>query len=442
MSTEIAERLAEFITKTKLEDVPKEAVEFTKCLALKTVAGILAGSAVPSGKKMAEFVRKRKHVPEVGVMGHAFKTSLWDAVLANAVFAHASELEDDRFNGGVSWDITVFPVTLALAERNNLSGKQLLEASVVGLEVHCRTCRFPTEHLGLVVTPGAIGPAAAAAKAMGLSAAQTFCALGIAMSAAPVSLLNFGTDAHFFESAIQSVHGLMAGELAGAGMSGNPEIGRYLSILLGKERVRREAIIENLGTKWLLRDIWVKKYPCCFGTHRQIDALLELMKEYDLSYEQIEETEVHVCRPDRILDRPAPKTLGDLQFSFQHVLAAAMIDRDVNLGHFIPEMISDKNLQEARAKVKIIFHDDWSSAMLAAPIMIVLKLKDGRQLSRERKVPIGSPGEPLTVEQIKDLYRKFTRGILSQEQIESTADSILNLEKLSDVKALMGAFAL
>ena len=73
---EIITRLMEFATETKYEDIPKEVVEFTKGLTLKTVAGTLVGSSKPSGRKMARFIRGRKLPEDVGVIGCGFKTSL------------------------------------------------------------------------------------------------------------------------------------------------------------------------------------------------------------------------------------------------------------------------------------------------------------------------------------------------------------------------------
>lgn len=439
MSTKIEDQLVDFIIRTKLENVPEETVNFTKGLILKTISGILAGSTMPTGKKMAKFVREQGQKKNVGLMGHGTKTSLWSAVLTHTMFAHASELEDDRFGsrGGTSWDITVLPVTLGLAEKNRLSGKKLLEASIVGLEIHCRTCAFPTEHLGFQLVPGAFGPAAGAAKALGLDEIQTRFALGLAMSSAPLSFLNFGTDAHYFESSIHSLHGLMAVELAVAGMDGNPEIGRYLTYFLGKENVDPEEITRNLGVEWRLQEIWVKKYPCCFGAHRQIDGLLELMREHNLSEEQIKEVEVHISRVDRVLDRPHPETLGDLQFSFQHILSAAMIDRDVNLSHFTDERVNDPCFAEARGKVKVTVHRDWPTGTMQSEALIVLELKDGRRLSRKRQYAIGAPQEPIAVEQFRSLYQKFTQGILPKEHIEKTANCIMDLENLENTNNLM-----
>lgn len=392
---------------------------------------------MPSSRKMTKIIKDRKLPEEVGVIGCSFKTSLWEAIFSNAFLAHASELEDDSFNGGVSWDITVVPLLFPLAQHLRLSGKALTEALAVGIEVHARTCIFPTEHLGIVLVPGAVGPAAAAARALGLGVEETASALGLAMSGVAVAIPNFGTDSHYFESALQSFQGIMAAEMAKEGMSSNPDIATYLSNLLGKEKVVSDKIVEDLGEKWFLRNIWIKKYPCCFLTHRHIDILLELRKQKDISYEEVEKIEVHISPSDEICNRPEVNTLGDLQFSYQHILGSAMLDGDVNFSHIESDILVNPRYKEARSKVEVIVHPDWSTLYMAEPALVTVKTKDGREFSGERRYPIGSPKEPLAMEQFGELYSKFTRGILSEEQIEKTAEALLNLEKLNDVEELM-----
>ncbi len=434
MEKEVGTLLAEFAVETKYEDIPEEVLEFTKGLTLKTVAGMLAGSVKPSGQKMAGCIRDQKLSEEVGIIGSGSKTSLWEAVFLHAFFAHASELEDDRFNGGVSWDITVIPLLFPLAEKLRLSGKKLMEALVVGLEVHTRSCLFSAEHLGMVLVPGAVGPAVGAGRALGLGVREMAQALGLGMSGVPLSIQSFGTDAHYLESALHSLQGMMAADMAKFGMTGNPDIGTYLSNYLGKDKVAPEKMVEDLGKRWVLREIWVKKYPCCFLLHRQIDSIIELRKEHNLAYEEVAAIEAHTSPADEICDRSEPKTEGDLQFSFQHVLAAAMLDGDVTLEHISDAAISDPRLMEARSKVKFILHPDWSGDILKAPDPVVIKMKDGREFSRERKYPIGHPKEPLSHEQFIELYSKFTRGILPEKAIVTTAETIFNLETLKNVK--------
>ncbi len=377
--------------------------------------------------------------PEATVVGGNFRTSLWEAAFLNAFSAHAGELEDDSFNteGGSSWDIGVIPPLLSLVQGLRLSGKTLMEALVVGLEVHVRTCLSPTTQIGYGVFPAAIGPAVGAARVLGLNKEQTMSAIGLALSTVPLSMINLGTDAHFYESAFQSLHGLVSAEMAKEGMSSNPDIVTYLTRLLGEEKVHPEKMIEGLGTKWLLETIWIKKYPCCWVQHRQLDIFFELRKQYGFSYEDVDTIEVHTSPFDEILNRPDPKTEGDLQFSFYHTLGTALLDGDVNLKHFNRNIIADPRYKESRSKVKVILHSDRSNVLMEAPAELVIRTRDGRTFSGRRQYPIGSPKEPLTTEQVKGLYGKFTAGFLSPEKIRKTVEAISNLENLDNIEGLM-----
>ncbi len=433
MSTEIVQRLAEFSTRTRLEEIPQGTVEFTKGLCLKTVAGMLRGSGMPAGLKAVRSGRERAHAPEAGVIGGGYKTSLWNAVLNNAFFAHASELEDDRFGGlGTCWDITVLPVTFTFAEKLRLSGRELMEQSAIALEVHARTCIFfPQGYLGMTVVPGAMGPAAAAARALGLDVPQTVSALGLSMSAAPVAYVSFGTDSHYFESAMQTLQGLIAAELAQHGATSNADIVTFMSNIIGKEKVKPEKFLENLGAEWMLNAIWIKKYPCCFYQHRYLDALLEVIAAEKLTYDQIERVTVHISDVERICDRPDPQTWNDLQFSFQHTHGSAMLDGDVNFSHISEEARVDPRIREARRKVEVVFHPEWvSTYAMGTPGRLDVRLKDGRKLSRERNHIIGSPEEPLSLEQFRALFIKFTRDVLPEKEMHWVADALVNLEKL------------
>lgn len=440
-NTAIAMELARFAVSTKYEDIPREVVEFTKGLTMKTVAAMLAGSALPQARKVTKLIKERRLPGDVGVVGSGFNTSRWEAVFLNAYLAHNSELEDDRFGeGGVSWDITVIPLLLSLAQNLRLSGKALMEALAVGLEVHSRTCLFPATHLGIAIFPGAIGPAAAAARALGLNAEQTAAAMGHALQGHSTTRLNLGMDAHYFESALQSLQGMMAADLAQVGMGSNPDLGTYLTGVLGKDRVVPQKMVQDLGRRWMFADIAIKKYPCCFMQHRQVDLLLELKQKHSLTYDQVEAIEVHACPLEEPCNRPEPRTLSQLQFSFQHILGSALLDGDIDLRHTTSMAIAeDPRYKEARSKVKVIMHPDWTNVRITwdSPARVTIKTKDGKEFSGERTFSIGSPEEPLTMEQFQGLYAKFSRGVLSQKQIQHTAQEILHLEQLNDIQELM-----
>ena len=146
MEKEIAQQLAEFSIQTRYEDIPKEVIDFTKGLTLKTVAGMVAGATKPSSRKMAGLIRDQNLPEGVGVLGSGFRTSLWESVFLNAYFAHAIELEDDRFGGGISWDITVIPLLFPLCKPDMLS---FVIAQRRSLFVYSRAIAFDWEECDL-----------------------------------------------------------------------------------------------------------------------------------------------------------------------------------------------------------------------------------------------------------------------------------------------------
>ena len=397
---------------------------------------------------MANVIRRQKFPKEVQILGGGFRTSMWMGVLLNGYFSHASELEDDRYVYGISWDITLVPLLLSMAEKLGLSGKKFIEALSVGLEVHVRTCSYSADHLGLYLIPGAAGPAIGAAKALGLGKKETAAAFGLGMSGVPLSMTSLGTDAHYFESALMSLQGVIAAEMAQEGLSGNPDVATYLTNYLGKDKVDPRKMVEDLGKRWIFREIQIKKYPCCIALHRQIDLVLELKEKHNLSINDVEYIEVRSRRKgDQRCNRPEPKSENDLQFSFQHTLAAAMLDGDVSLGHFTPEAVADPRLTEARSRVKFIpAPDDLSvdslgDALSDTPAHVVIKTKDGRTFEKQKQYALGHFMDPLTKEQFEELYRKFTRDVLPEKNILESAEAILNLEKIKNVKDVLKMLA-
>ena len=439
----MADAFARFITETKYKDIPLETVRFAKELTLKNIAGMLAGSTVPTSKKIIKYVKERAGSPEAGIIGCGFRAFTENAALANGYFAHASELEDDQFPGGGVSDITVWPVIISLAEKLKLSGKDIILATVVGTEVQNRLAYYAsagTDGIGIVGLPfyGIFGATVTAAKALELDYEETKDALGIAMTQGLGYMHTWGTDTHFFESATVCRNGITVALLAKDGMDSNPDFEKWLTTLVGEGKIEMEKIIEGLGGKpFFIHNIWVKKYPCCFFTHRYIDALDILLKEQNLRYEDVERVEVYIGPLDWIVDRPEPKTLGDSKFSLQHVLAALMIEQDIGMDTFTEEKIADSKFKEARSKVRVIVDQQRPRRYMSGIARVDVFTKDGKKFTKEMEQSIGGPKLPLTTEQSVDLYKKYASVALSEDQVKQTADIILNLENKRDIMELM-----
>ncbi|MBS1843131.1 MAG: MmgE/PrpD family protein [Actinobacteria bacterium] len=434
----VASRLARFSAGVSYDDLPASAVEFAKALILKIVAGEVGGSHTPSAQKLGSLVRDRSLPGEAGVVGQGYRTSLWDATLMNVFSGHCSELEDVAHSpGGVSWDISVIPLVLTMGERLHLSGKAVIEAVAAGLEVSYRTCLpFDSTPVGMVLPPtAAMGTAAAAAHAYGLDAELTESAMGFGLSSAGMAEVSMGTDAHFFESALHAYQALMGTEMARAGMSSNPDLTGFSGLI--PKGMELDDAVAGLGEHWLFEEIWIKKHPLCFLVHRQTDAMAEICATEGLTADDIEDVEVYTGPGDASCDRPHPRTVGDMQFSFQHALGVAMLRGSVGLADLLPEAADDPEIERARQKVHVTIDESIPfNVSLAEPTKVTVKTRDGREIERELLLARGSPDQPLSKPEHEELYRRFATGPLSEAVVEDTMATIFSLETVDDIAEL------
>lgn len=439
------DNLVDFIVNTGYNDIPEETLNFTKQLSMKTIAGMVAGSVQPTGRKMVNYTATRSsEKSEAGVIGCGFQTSLTDAILANATFAHASELEDDMIDserGVSSWDITTFPVTFTLAERYRLSGKEFLTASAVGLEVLTRLSLSPNKgpKSDIPLQSASMGAAAAAAKAMRLDKEAVSNSLGLASGGGFVFTPLTGTEAHYLDSAFQCTRGFRAAELAKDGFTGELHIDELFTALYGDDAIPADEVVAELGEEWLFRNIGIKKYPCCFFTHKYLDLLNELVAEADAAPADIESIHATTGAVEaNLIDIPDPKTAEDAKFSLQHLLGAALVEGDVNYGQVSEESLTEPAYVDARSKVSVSVGSE-TDVPFSEPARITLELTSGDTINGEREHMIGSPQEPLSEEDHLELYRKFTKAALNQETIEATETQIADMENLQDLQKLSEA---
>jgi len=441
--------LSEFIAGTRFHNIPEDVIEFTKMIMMKTVAGMLYGSTVRPSKKFMRFSKTGKD--EAGVIGCGFRTSTEAAALINGVFAHAAELEDDCFptdefpGTGATADISVFPIIFPLADAHKLSGEEVLEASVLACEVMNRIGHHGVgvgnkviESLGFTSLPfyGVIGSVVAAAKALNLNLEQIRNALGLAIGTSSGFIVNFGTDAHYYESAIAGYNGVMAAYLAKEGCTGNPDIEKWLSNLVGAGKGEVSKMSSDLGERWYTKHFWIKKYPVCFLTHRHLDIIGRLIREGKVKPDQVEWIETEVGPVDATIDRPEPKDLEDAKFSMQHVVACLMLDGEVGVDTISWRKIEGEKYKEFRKRVRVKVHEEWPKTFMSGVGRVTILLKNGQKIIEEMDQVIGGPKYPLKAEDFAKLYEKFAGAVLNKTQIERSAEILLDIEKQRDLKEL------
>ena len=130
--------LIEFITGFRFEDLPEEVVETAKMSVLDTVGVALYGSKTKSSLAVAEFVNECRGVAESAVWGHGWRTSAPYAALVNGTSAHGIEMDDHGGVFNIHCSPAVVSAALAIWEKTQSNGKDVIAAVVAGYEVAYR----------------------------------------------------------------------------------------------------------------------------------------------------------------------------------------------------------------------------------------------------------------------------------------------------------------
>src|ERR1051325_6150530 len=84
------------------------------------------------------YVKTRGGTAEASIPTTNIRTSAVNAALANGMFAHADETDDFEPITKAHPGCAVVPAALALAERDDRSGTELIRAVALGYDVCCR----------------------------------------------------------------------------------------------------------------------------------------------------------------------------------------------------------------------------------------------------------------------------------------------------------------
>ena len=445
----VTEKLARFIVGTDYEDIPQEAIGIAKAAMLDCLGTTLAGSAEPAGEIIAQFVKEMGGEPRAGVVGHGFRTAPPNAALANGTMGHA--LDYDDVGGPIGHPtVVLLPGLLALGEGLKSSGKELLEAYVVGYEVGSKIgMGIGGQHYAQgwhsTATLGTMASAAACAKLLKLDVEKIRLTLGLAASQAAGTRANFGTMTKPFHAGNAARVGVTSALLAKSGFSADENILEadmgFAALYSAGGAYDVGRMIEGLGNPFhiLSPGLTFKFYPACFESHRTLDALLYLVEKHDLSPDMVESIE---CRAHpmilQILIHSQPKTGLEGKFSMQYTLTAALFDRKVDLETFTTEKVLKPELQAFFGKVRMNIDPEVNRSQVAGgPDNVTVKLKDGREYFQRVEWPKGHPRNPLTREELYHKFRNCAQVVLQQGDIEKALQMMENLEDLGDVSTLM-----
>jgi 2-methylcitrate dehydratase PrpD len=416
--------VAEFVLNTTYEEIPAEVIELGKKSILDGFGLALAGSVAKSGGL------SRKYIQSLGlcdgksiVIGTSLKAAPRFAAFANGVSIHADDFDDtqlavakDRVYGLlVHPTAPVLPPAFAIGEEKKASGKDLMLAYHVGVEVETKIAeaispRHYEDGFHSTGTCGTFGSAAACARLRGLDFAHTLNAFGIAAAQAAGLRENFGTMTKPFHAGHAAENGVIATDLAGIGWTAAEQIleaPRGFFHAYGGS-YDPAAILNKLGKPWTFASpgISLKPYPSGSLTHPAMGAVLRLIQENNVTPDQVEKVDVgtnHNMPNALIYHRPQTGLEG--KFSMEFCIAILILERRAVLGQFTDATVKRPDVQGMIRRINFYVDPEAEAAGFdKMTSLIKIHLKDGRILSGRADFAKGSPADPMSFD---ETARKF-----------------------------------
>ena len=439
----------------KYEGLPSEVSEASKKQVMDLLGVSVRGASQPGVKELIEIIEDWGGKEESSIIGKRRKVPAPHAAQVNATMAHAMDFDDVHEHAIIHPGVSVIPTCIAVAERKGkVSGKQVIEATALGVDMICRLAAATTPGESPIATGwhltsvyGYLVSAAVAAKVIGLDEAGMINAMGIAyhQSAGNGQCVKDGALTKRLGPGFSVKGGITSALMAEKGVTGarnilEGEMGLYRVYFQGKYDPR--ILTDGLGTFFEGVNVAIKPYPCCRGVHPSIDAALDLAKKYDLPGESIKKIKIAVtedinfllCSP--LAAKCNPRNPVDAQFSIPWGVSTALHKKHVLLEDFTWEAITDRAVTDIANKIEIQVDDTLKKGETIYAARIEVETTRGETFSGQVDDPLGSLERPMSFDDCTMKFKECTKK-LPAENVNRAIDLIVGLEQIEDIGELL-----
>jgi len=447
--------LARFSSRLEYAALPSRVVDKTKWIILDSLGNILGAATLAFGQTMAAFAQTLRDHEEATILKFGTKSSARNAALVNGSLAETIEMQDGYTRGGYHPCCGTIGASLAIAEWQKKTGRDLITAVVAGYEVGNRIAEalHPT-HLARGFQPtgtvGTIGAAAAGARLFGMDEEQALQAISIAAFILPVCT----GDNLWGGYSVKPVHGgaaarsgieavlLAQRDLKAAPLEGDPDIQKGFCRIVSDEPPKFEKMVDGLGQRFTIEEVYVKPYATCRINHGPIEIALDLRRRYGLKAQNI--TDVLIRTYDYASKRTGAmrtdlsSSFTRCQFTMSYAVACALTDGEVGLLQLTEQRIRDPEVHRFASKIRVIADPEMQKLYPAnRPSILQIRTKDGQTLSGRRDFAKGDHRNPMTEEELTNKFLDLSRPAVGEQKAKQAMAMVMDLEHLDSLEPLI-----
>ena len=385
-------------------------------------------------------VQMLQPAPQATVLGRAERVDMASAALVNGISSHTFDFDDTHLKTIIHPAGPVASALLALAEVTGASGRALVDALVLGIDVSCRVgnALYP-EHYDrgwhITGSTGTLGAAAACARLMGLDVDRTQKALGIAASQ-PVGLREqFGSMTKPLHPGAAARAGLMSALMARHGYTASPralEAPRGMMQVVSTKHDWRE-ITGELGQRFEISFNTYKPFACGIVVHPGIDACAQL-RARGVKPEDVERIELKVH--SLVLELCGKKEPADglqAKFSIYHGCAAGLMFGRAGEGEYADAVVTSEPMVALRRKVVATV----DNAIGEEQVDVTAVLRDGRREHVFIEHAIGSLQRPLSDADLEAKFHGQADEVLGAERVQALIEACWGVGAAPDLRTVL-----
>lgn len=432
----------------RFDALPDDVVDRVLRHTLDTVGAMVVGGEQAWTAKVRDYADAESPDGEATTIGLPRRLRPEWAALVGGTAAHGFEIDDYALPGLSHPGSVVVPVALALGEHHDSDGRDVIAALAAGFETTVRFGEACTPSLtsdrGFHVTSalGVFGSAAVAARLGGLDADQAASAFGLAASHASGTseFTRTGGDVKRLHAGMAAAAGIRSAALASRGFTG-PEAaieGDRGFVHAFVEHPHPGALTDELGLRWALRGLAMKRWCVCAGLQAPLAALDGILAESRIRPEDIVEVVVGFDRATLAHVGhigAAPRDMTEAQMSVHHAIAMRLVAGGNDPEHY---RLFEQGLDTVAAGERVrLCVDDESQALFPGRLVARVSVTtDGGTIVRRAEAP-GTPGNPMTRSDVHDKFRALCTPLIGGAAVDDLIEAIDAMREGGGTRAVL-----
>src|SRR5579862_1722208 len=435
--------LASYIVTSRIESVPEDVRHEARRAIVNYVGCALGGSLDTAVDRAIQAFGLYFGKPTASVLGRSERMDPLHASLMNGISSHVYDYDDTTPKNYIHPTSPVASALFAYASANTVSGRDFMEAFILGFEAESRIGNsvYPAHYdVGwhITGTAGVFGAAAAIGKLIGLNQQQMIWAIGLAATQAAGLREMFGSMAKSLHPGRAAQNGYASALLAKAGFTSGVHglEGPRGFVAVQAAKYDLSKITHRLGIDFDLRANTYKPFPCGIVNHPTIDAAIQIHHEHRVAPNSIRAVSLRVAPLVLDLCNQQNITRGlQGKFSVYHGAAIGLVRGKAGIQEYTDEAVNDPAIKRVRESATAVgdpsLTDDQAN--------IEVELSTGEKLTRFVHASLGNVHRPMTNRQLDDKFRDQAVLTLPADQVERVIELCWRIDELADVNELVRA---